>query len=279
MSAQALLEAAAAILQEGGVENPRREARLLLGLALGRPAAPNEVTDDVAILAAFESFVARRAAREPFAYIAGRKEFWSLDFAVGPGVLIPRPDSETLIDTALKFYPDRATPVEILDMGAGTACLAIAAGREFAHARTVALESSLDALPWAAANIAQHAPACELLVEDWNRDWNSASARRFDMIFCNPPYIRSDDIASLAPEVARFEPRAALDGGPDGLDAYRTLAGRIGCLLKPGGRAFIELGAGQGPAVSTLFAARGMKTLAIAPDLAQIPRCLVIGEP
>lgn len=274
----ALLDAAAAILTDGGVENPRREARLLLGLAMGRPAAANETTDDVAILAAFESFIARRAAREPFAYIAGRKEFWSLEFAVGPGVLVPRPDSETLIDAALKFFPDRTAPLEILDLGTGSACLAVAAAHEFPRAHILALESSLEALPWAAGNIAQLAPACELLVEDWNGDWNAAGFR-FDLIFCNPPYIESDAIAGLAPEVARFEPRAALDGGPDGLDAYRALAGRIASLLRPDGRAFIELGVGQGPVASALFAARGAKILEIIPDLAQIPRCLVIGEP
>ena len=99
------------------------------------------------------------------------------------------------------------------------------------------------------------------------------------MVFCNPPYIKSGDIAGLAPEVARFEPRAALDGGPDGLDAYRALAARIGGFLKPGGRAFIELGEGQGAAVSGLFAAANLESLAIIPDLGQIPRCLVASEP
>jgi release factor glutamine methyltransferase len=220
----------------------------------------------------FESFIARRATREPFAYIAGRKEFWSLEFAVGPGVLVPRPDSETLIDAALKYFPDRTANLDILDLGTGSACLPLAALREFPGARAVALESSPDAAPWAAANIAAQDAACTLV----QADWNAADPGRFDLLFCNPPYIPSAELAGLDPEVALFEPRAALDGGPDGLDAYRALATRITMFLKPGGHAFIELGAGQGAAVSALFAAQGLKTLAIIPDLAQIPRCLVL---
>ena len=271
MSSADLLNAAAKILDKAGVENPRREARLLLGLAFGTQIAGTE-TPDAAILAAFDSFVARRATREPFAYIAGRKEFWSLEFAVGPGVLIPRPDSETLIDAALKFFPDRAATLDILDLGAGSACLPLAALREFPNARAVALESAASAAPWAAANIAAHDARCTLV----QADWNEADPGRFDLLFCNPPYIPSAEVGSLAPEVARFEPRAALDGGPDGLDAYRALAARISRFLKPGGHAFIELGAGQGAAVSALFAAGNLKTLAIIPDLAQIPRCLVL---
>ena len=271
MTTADLLNAAAKILDEAGVAPPRREARLLLGLAFGAPVIGTE-TPDTAILAAFDSFIARRATREPFAYIAGRKEFWSLEFAVGPGVLVPRPDTETLIDAALKYFPDRAAPLEILDLGTGTACLPIAACREFPNARAVALESSPEAAPWAAANIAAHDVSCSLV----QADWNDSDPGRFDILFCNPPYIPSAEVGDLAPEVAKFEPRAALDGGPDGLDAYRALAARITRFLKPGGRAFIELGAGQGAAVSAIFAAGNLQSLAILPDLAQIPRCLVL---
>ena len=271
MTTADLLNAAAKILDQAGVENPRREARLLLGLAFGTQIVGTQ-KPDATILAAFDSFVMRRATREPFAYIAGRREFWSLEFAVGPGVLIPRPDSETLIDAALKFFPDRAAKLDILDLGTGSACLPRAACLEFLNARAVAVESSPGAAPWAAANIAAHTAHCTLV----QADWNSADPGRFDLLFCNPPYIPSAEVGGLAPEVARFEPRAALDGGPDGLDAYRSLAWRITRFLKPGGHALIELGAGQGAAVSALFAAQGLKTLAILPDLAQIPRCLVL---
>jgi release factor glutamine methyltransferase len=222
--------------------------------------------------AAFAALVERRARHEPVAYITARRAFWTIELMVTPAVLIPRPDSETLIDAALKFFPDRAAKLDILDLGTGSACLPLAALREFPNAGAVALESAPDAARWAAANIAAHAARCTLV----QADWNDADPGRFDLLFCNPPYIPSAELGHLSPEVARFEPRAALDGGPDGLDAYRALAARITRFLKPGGHAFIELGAGQGAAVSALFAAGGLKTLAILPDLAQIPRCLVL---
>jgi release factor glutamine methyltransferase len=219
----------------------------------------------------FESYLARRIAREPVAYITGAKEFWSLDFEVGPGVLIPRPQTETLIEQMLAKFPDRAAPLEILDLGTGTGCLLVAALHEYPRARGAGVDSSVEALAWTGRNIRKHGLG-ERAVQvkgDFAR-----IAGEHDVILCNPPYITTADIAALAPEVRLYEPHPALDGGPDGLDAYRALGRVLRRLLKPGGMAFLEIGAGQSEAVGALL---GLKIIGIVPDLAGIPRC-VIGQ-
>ena len=197
--------------------------------------------------ARFAALVARRAAREPLAYITGHKEFWSLDFAVGPGVLVPRPDSETLIEEALRIFPDRAAPLRIADLGTGSGALLIAALQEFPNASGIGFESSPRGFRLGAENAA--APVAGR-ADIRQADWNVAPENSFDLIFCNPPYIPSGEIESLEPDVAGYEPRAALDGGADGLAAYRDLArllpraaasGRAG---HPGNRG--RTGAGDG---------------------------------
>lgn len=242
-------------LRAAGVDNPRLDARVL------REAAADD--------AEFESFIVRRVAREPVAYITGRKEFWSLDFAVGPGALIPRPETETLIEQMLVHFPDRAAPLDVLDLGTGTGCLLVAALHEYRHARGAGVDSSAQALAWAHRNVEKHGlqKRCELVLGDF-ADMPGA----YDVILSNPPYIRSADIAELEPEVRLHEPRAALDGGPDGLDAYRALGPVLRRLLKPGGLVFLEIGAGQGDAATGLL---GLEILGIAPDLAGIPRAVI----
>ncbi len=227
-------------LRAAGVDNPRLDARLLTS----------------------EEQIARRIAREPVAYILGRKEFWSLDLAVGPGVLIPRPESETLIEQVLKHFPDRGAALDILDLGTGSGCLLAAALSEYPNAHGVGIDSSPEALVWARQNLRERV---ELVLGDF------ADARgAYDVILANPPYIAASDIAGLAPEIRLYEPVRALHGGPDGLDAYRALAPLIRRLLKPEGRAFLEIGVGQGPAVAEL-----MKSTEIARDLAGIERCVI----
>jgi release factor glutamine methyltransferase len=218
----------------------------------------------------FNALVARREQREPVAYITGHREFWSLDFAVGPGVLVPRPDTETLVEEALRLVPDRNAPLRIADLGTGSGALLIAALKEFPHGTGTGFESSPEAFGYAAANAARLiGPRAEIRPEDWN-----SAAGPFDLIFCNPPYIPSIEIESLAPDVARFEPRAALDGGPDGLSAYRVLAKLLPGLLKPGGHALLEIGLGQALAIPSLF--QGLEIVRIAPDLSGIPRCVIL---
>lgn len=232
-------------LRAAGVDNPRLDARLL--------------TD--------EAQIARRVAREPVAYILGHKEFWSLDFAVGPGALIPRPDSETLIEQLLKRFPDRDAPLDILDLGTGTGCLLIAALSEYPNARGTGVDSSPEALAWARKNVEKCVSHARLVQGDF-----AATVGTYDAILSNPPYIPTKDIAGLAPEVRLYEPVQALDGGADGLEAYRALAPLIDTLLKPDGLAFLEIGAEQGEAVAAIL---GTKFLELVPDLAGSPRCVI----
>lgn len=270
-----LIALASVRLAAAGVESPRSEARILLAHVLGgdRSQTLNVETLPPNLQAAFEEAITRRAAREPLAYITGAREFWSLDFSVGPGVLVPRPDSETLIEAALAEFPNRDAPLAIADLGTGSGALLIAALKEFPNATGLGLERSPDALHFARINALRHGLAnrCEVRLADWN----SAPQGAFDLVFCNPPYIPAAHIAGLEPEVRR-EPHAALDGGPDGLDAYRALAGLIPGLLKPGGRAVLELGIGQASAMELVFA--NMQILQIIPDLAGIPRALVLAS-
>jgi release factor glutamine methyltransferase len=269
-----ILEEATKRLAGAGIENPRGEARLLLARALGvsRDATLNaEPTPEQS--AAFAALVARRTAHEPFAYISGHREFWSMDFEVGPGVLVPRPDTETLIEVAIRLVPDRSAALRIADLGTGSGAILVAALSEFPHAAGIGFESSPLALPYAQANAARHVGArAEIRAADW-----SAATGPFDLVFSNPPYIPAADIESLAPDVAAFEPHAALDGGPDGLDAYRELAALLPRILKPGGHALLEIGIGQGPALESLFP--GLELTHITPDLSGVPRCVTLRKP
>lgn len=261
MSDSLLLEAAHR-LAAAGIENPRLDARVLLEHASGDAAR-------------FESFISRRAVREPLAYITGLKEFWSLDFEVGPGVLIPRPETETVIEQALAFFPDRAAPLKVLDLGTGTACLPVAFLKEFPNAHGLGIDRSEEARPYALRNVARHGLAgrCEVR----GGDWDEAIAGPYDVVLSNPPYIKTADLAGLEPEMV-YEPDLALDGGPDGLSAYRALVPALNRLLSPSGRAFLEIGAGQSAEVGAVLAQCSLHVNKVALDLAGIPRVLVAGR-
>ncbi|MDB5736174.1 MAG: Release factor glutamine methyltransferase [Alphaproteobacteria bacterium] len=265
------LEDATRLLAEAEIENPRGEARLLLAHALGidRDATLTATpTPDQAMR--FAALVSRRTVHEPFAYITGAKEFWSMAFDVGPGVLVPRPDTETLIEEALRVIPDRSAALRIADLGTGSGAILLAALTEFPNARGVGFESAPQAFAWAKANTERLAPGrAEIRLADWD-----AADGPFDLVFSNPPYIPSGDIESLALDVSRFEPRGALDGGPDGLDAYRALGTLLPRILSPGGHALLEIGIGQANSMERLFPE--LELVRIAPDLAGIPRCVVL---
>lgn len=251
---------AAKRLAAAGVDSARLDARLLWDHA-------RSTGQD------FEALLCRREKREPIAYILGRKEFWSLDLDVGPGVLVPRPDTETLIEEALRLVPDRQASLRIADLGTGSGALLIAALKEFPNASGVGFEASPDAFRWAHANAERLVPGrSKILPADWNK-----AQGPFDLIFCNPPYIPSGEIESLDPDVSQFEPRQALDGGVDGLVAYRALAALLHRLLGQGGHALLEIGLGQAQAMGTLFQA--LEIVRMAPDLSGIPRCVILRKP
>ncbi|MDW8342740.1 MAG: peptide chain release factor N(5)-glutamine methyltransferase [Geminicoccaceae bacterium] len=271
------LAAATQRLREAGIECARAEARILLARASGLPReallGAGAFTLDPETRARFEALVARRASREPMAYVLGRRAFWTLELDVAPGVLVPRPETETLVEAALEAFPQRDSPLRVLDLGTGSGCLLAAVLSEFPKAFGVGVDRCPRALALARANLEKLGLAARaaLLCADWGR----ALVGRFALVVCNPPYVASSELARLDPEVARFEPRAALDGGPDGLDAYRALLPDLPRLLAPEGIVCLEVGAGQAERVRALAESRGFAVTPRA-DLAGIPRCLVL---
>jgi release factor glutamine methyltransferase len=277
LSIRDLLYDAAHRLTLAGVDSARLDARILLAHAMGVTredliAAKREPSSREAAL--FETFITRRIAREPVAYIREKREFWSMDFKVGPGVLVARPETETLIEAAISQTRDRKASLSIADLGTGSGALLIAALKEFPNARGTGFERSAEAFAYAKVNLARHGLTIrgKLVAGDW-----SEAEGQFDLVFSNPPYIPTADIDGLDPEVRLYEPHAALDGGADGFAAYRDLAGIIPRLLRPGGLAFLELGRGQAIQVEPLFGS--LAVVHVAPDLAGIPRVLVLKAP
>lgn len=270
------LRAATAQLGAAGIDQPRLDARVLIAHALGL------TTEDVMLRAertvsaaerqAIARLVARRARREPVSRIVRRREFWSLAFEVSPATLDPRPDSETVISATLAEIGARDRALRVLDLGTGTGCLLLALLSELPRARGLGVDRSAAVLAVARAN------ARALGLKDRARfrrgDWGAGLAGRYDAILSNPPYIPSGDLAGLPAEVG-FDPVAALDGGPDGLAAYRAIAGQLPGLLAPAGVAALEVGAGQAAAVAQILAANGLKIAKIVNDLASTPRVVV----
>jgi release factor glutamine methyltransferase len=266
-------------LRAAAIESPRREARLLLAHVLGcrqedllrdpRAAVPPGAAGR------FAELLRRRLEHVPVAHLLGTQEFWSLRFAVSPDTLIPRADSEALVEAALEAFPDRDAVRRVLDLGTGTGCLLLAALSEFPGASGI----GVDRVPAAAALARENtrglgfAGRAHFLVADWA----APLASRFDLVLANPPYIESGDIPGLMPEVARHEPASALDGGADGLAAYRAILAALPGLLAPGGRAVLELGQGQRAAVEDLARAAGLRPLLCRADLAGVDRALLVG--
>ena len=274
-TARELIGQAQATLAAAGIESARLEARLLLAHALGlEPASLLLTAGTVHAAPALPGLLARRAVREPLALILGRREFWSLDLAVSPATLVPRPETETLIEAALAARPDRGAVRRILDLGTGSGCLLLAALSEFPAAWGLGVDVSPAAASLAAGNAARLglAPRAAFLCADWA----APIAGRFDLVLGNPPYIESGAIAGLMPEVARYEPRRALDGGADGLDAYRRIVASLPGLLAPNGVAVLELGQGQALPVAGLARRAGLAALAQRSDLAGIARALIL---
>jgi release factor glutamine methyltransferase len=273
--------ALARMFAAAGLETPALDARVIVGHALALDhaalAGAAERALDTQERERIAAMAARRLAREPVARIVGVKEFWGLPVRVTPDVLVPRPETETVVETALAALDrdgERVRPLRIADLGTGSGALLLALLSELPNAFGVGTDLSVAALAVARDNadrlgLAARAAfvACDFAV---------ALAGPFDLVGANPPYVASGDLAQLAPEVRDHDPRPALDGGPDGLRAYRALAADAPRLIGTGGHLVVEVGAGQSVAVAALFSQRQPVDVTGACDVAGTPRALHI---
>ncbi len=280
---QAVDEAARRLVDAGLSDtDSRRDAALLARWILGWDAARwltdgrRQASDD--FTARFANAIARRATREPVAYIVGAREFYGRTFAVSRAVLIPRPETELVVDAARDALT--TLPVDmpvVVDAGTGSGCLAITLALEWPAARVIATDISATALDVARVNAARHgvAGAVEFVQGHWLDDVHASP----HLIVSNPPYVAERDRASLAPEVAAYEPAAALFGGVDGLEAIRTLVPAAAQRLAPGGGLIVEIGAGQADAVTAMMRDAGFRVDRVVQDLQSHPRVVVAHVP
>lgn len=260
-------------LESAGIDTPVIDARLLIEAGAGVTRL-DIITDPRRELSAdqvakVEALTTRRLAREPIGHILGRKAFWTLDLEVSADVLSPRPDTELLVETALTLLPKDAN-ARVLDLGVGSGAILLAILNERPNVIGVGVDASEAALAIARRN-AENLGLTERL-DLRAGDWSNGLEETFDLVVSNPPYIPTDDIAGLEPEVARYEPRLALDGGADGLDAYRAIIAALERLLRPGGAFAFEVGIGQAEAVQELAKAHGFSTDTPRLDLNGIAR-------
>ncbi len=261
-------------IKAAGIEEIRLESRLLVAHALGKTPdyvfAYPERSLDQQTWRRLSEIVARRVRREPMAHITGMREFWSLPFKFTADTLVPRPDSETLVEAVLDSTTDG--DLALLDLGTGSGCLMLA----LLHERPGWTGLGIDLSDAALAVAAENAEALGLTERcSFERhDWNQALPGRFDLVIANPPYIATSDRLNLAPEVAGYEPPEALFAGADGLDAYRVLVPKVVALLRPGGNFYLEVGLAQADPVAALLGRHGYRAIARRPDLAGISRCV-----
>ena len=266
-------------LRAAAIDAPDLDARLLVGHALGLDHAGLARASGRALtaeeIAHIEALVARRLAREPVARITGVKEFWGLQLRLAPAVLVPRPETETVVEQALAALDrggSRERPLRIADLGTGSGAIMLALLSELPHAFAIGTDRDRAALALARGNATRlgfDARAAFVAC-----DFGQALAGGLDLLVTNPPYVKSGDIAGLEADVRDYEPHAALDGGPDGLAAYRAIAADASALANPNAHLIAEIGAGQSDAVVSIFAAAGFDRIAVAPDLAGVPRAV-----
>jgi release factor glutamine methyltransferase len=272
-----MIHLAAIELAAAGIESSLLDAQVLMAAAAGVTRvelisgsiclSPEQLED-------FNAMVARRQRREPIAYIVGRKEFYSLEFDVGPQVLIPRPETEVLVDLALEFLATKPN-ARVLDLGTGSGAIAIAIATNAPNAEVIGSEVSVDACAMAIRNLVRHGLHESLRLRradcfyilDHGRPLGS-----FDLIVSNPPYLEDTEIAAVEPEVRNYEPRIALAAGRDGLEIMRRIASGVVPHLRPGGELMVEVGLGQAPAVATLFQDAGLGVVSVINDFAGHPR-------
>ena len=265
-----VLEWTKGYLAEKGVENARLEAEWLLAAATGHDRVGLYVNYDQPLtegeLAACRGMVVRRARREPLQYILGSQEFYGLDFVVTPAVLIPRHDTEVLVEEAMKRA---AANARILDIGAGSGCIAVALAKHLPQAEVFGVEQSAEALAVARENASRLGVRVTLCAGSLFEPFSDA---RFDLIVSNPPYIPTAELATLQPEVRDHEPHGALDGGVDGLDYYRRIVAAAPSHLSAGGWLLVEVGHDQAQDVLAMFASAGITATFTARDPAGIER-------
>jgi release factor glutamine methyltransferase len=266
-------------LRANDADSPDLDARLLIGHALGLThaalAANSKRILNATEAATIASLATRRLAHEPVARILGMKEFWGIAFGLGPTTLVPRPETETVVEAALDVLDPGADVLRIADLGTGTGAILVALLGECANATGVGTDISAAALEVARENAARAGVLDRALFVV--SDFTEALACVFDCVVSNPPYIRSGDIAGLAPDVRNYDPRLALDGGADGLACYRRIAAGARRVLKPSGALIVELGAGQEDEVTALMSGHGLKAESPARrDLAGVPRALTL---
>jgi release factor glutamine methyltransferase len=256
-------------LELAGVDSPVIDARLLVQAAAGA-SRTDIIADPHRRLSAdqsadLERLLGRRERREPISHILGVQGFWTITLRVTPDVLTPRPETESILDFVMAVYPG-PEPFRVLDLGVGSGALLLAILAERPAATGLGVDISEKALAVARDNAANLGLTDRVALRrgDWTAGLDDAS---FDLVVANPPYIRSGDLAGLDPEVRDHEPWLALDGGPDGLEAYRRLAGGIPRVLRPGGRFAVEIGHDQGPDVAALFAQAGAEAVRVSRDL------------
>lgn len=274
----ALRRALARLLAEAGIDAADLEARLILAHALScdpaRLLARADEPVDAGVRIAAEGLLARRLAGEPVARLLGRREFWSLDLHLSPETLVPRPDTETVVEAALAALPDAKAPLRVLDLGIGSGAILAALLVERPAAFGIGVDLSEGAARAARDNLARAGLGARSAVVVGR--WAEALAGPFDLVVSNPPYIPTRDIAGLEREVRLHDPGLALDGGADGLDAYRAIACELPRLLRRDGIAVLELGIGQEAAVAELLRGAGLEVPQPArADLSGIARALV----
>jgi len=276
-----LLEWTTGRFKERGIDSPRLEAEILLACALGIRRIDlyvrhDQIVDDAG-RARFRDMVRRRQEGCPTAHIVGKKEFYSLDFAVSPATLIPRPDTELLVDEALRLAKPLMEPL-IADIGTGTGCVAVALAHRLPKARIVAVDISPEALETARGN-ATRLGVADLVDFRLGDLLAPLAGLRPDLIVSNPPYIPTNDIAGLDPGVRDHEPALALDGGPDGLRVIERLAEQALSLLAPGGRLLVEIGAGQEDGARGVLTRAGFTVESVRKDGGGHPRVVRAGRP
>ncbi len=270
------LKEAVLLMKAVGLDTPVLDARLIVQHALGISWDTLYLKDDRPLTEAerarLEAELTRRAGHEPVSRIVGRRHFWTLDLAVTPDTLDPRADTESLIETVVAAIPDRSRPLRILDLGTGTGAILLALLSEYPSATGFGVDISEGALATARINADSHGLAERVTFARGN--WGQGLEGPFDVIVSNPPYIERGDLAGLAPEVREHDPMLALDGGLDGLDAYRALIPAIAALLATDGLAVLEIGAGQADSVTEIAQSHGLKPAGRKADLGGIERAL-----